>query len=416
MEDHAIKQKIDFGHLYHEMLQNEQIAEKALTYLHKKKKIDKALIYNELFSKKLIGYAPERKALAFPLVRGFLVVGIRYLAMESVEINGRLITEGEEFSHEGSDVETGLFSLQKDFKAVMITSSILDLLSADLSGVSLPSLTELQQLHLFTDMDTTVCFNNTEDGKRAGQKVLEILPKARVIDPPKEFTSIHHLLMENGQDSVRALLTMEKRTDEPKEPQGVSINNVFEAATCRYFPHSGPDNTETTLKVALERATALKIRKILISSVTGATAFKALDTFGKGFSLVVVTHATGFKKPDQQTLPDKDRKTLIEKGAFVLTTQHAFGGVGRAVRNKTGTYQIDEIIAHTLRVFGQGTKVAVEITLMAADAGLIRTDEDVISIGGTASGVDTALLLKPANTYNFFDLKVKEIICKPSDF
>jgi len=99
-----------------------------------------------------------------------------------------------------------------------------------------------------------------------------------------------------------------------------------------------------------------------------------------------------------------------------LTCQHAFGGVGRAFRNKTGTYQIDEVIAYTLRTFGQGTKVAIEIALMAADAGLIRTDEDIISIGGTARGVDTALVLRGATTHTFFDLKVKEVICKPSDF
>ena len=106
----------------------------------------------------------------------------------------------------------------------------------------------------------------------------------------------------------------------------------------------------------------------------------------------------------------------MEKGASVLTAQHAFGGIGRAIRNKTGTYQIDEVIAYTLRTFGQGTKVAIEIALMAADAGLIRTDEDVISIGGTGEGVDTALVLKPAHTQNFFDLKVREVICKPVDF
>jgi len=69
-----------------------------------------------------------------------------------------------------------------------------------------------------------------------------------------------------------------------------------------------------------------------------------------------------------------------------------------------------------LRTFGQGTKVAVEIALMAADAGLIRVDEDIISIGGTMTGVDTALLLRPAHTQNFFDLKVREVICKPFDF
>ena len=77
---------------------------------------------------------------------------------------------------------------------------------------------------------------------------------------------------------------------------------------------------------------------------------------------------------------------------------------------------MDEIISFTLRTFGQGAKVAIEITLMAADAGLVKTYEDVISIGGTVSGVDTALLIRPSNVENFFDLKVKEIICKPSDF
>jgi hypothetical protein len=60
--------------------------------------------------------------------------------------------------------------------------------------------------------------------------------------------------------------------------------------------------------------------------------------------------------------------------------------------------------------------VAVELALMAADAGLVRTDRDVISAGGTMSGVDTALVLRPANSFRFFDLKVREMICKPAVF
>jgi hypothetical protein len=73
-------------------------------------------------------------------------------------------------------------------------------------------------------------------------------------------------------------------------------------------------------------------------------------------------------------------------------------------------------MAWTLRTFGQGTKVAVEIALMAADAGLVRTDADILSLGGSGEGVDTALLIRPANSSRFFDLKVREVICKPRDF
>jgi hypothetical protein len=215
---------------------------------------------------------------------------------------------------------------------------------------------------------------------------------------------------------VKSLIRKEEKVDKEREEKGLKKDTTFEAVNGRYFSKPGPANTEATLEAAFERATVLKINKVLVSSCSGKTAFKALDLFGNNVSLIIVTHVTGFRKPDHQELAEKNRKLLLERGAIVLTTQHAFGGVGRAFRNKTGTYQIDEVIAYTLRIFGHGTKVAIEMALMAADAGLIRTDEDIISIGGTATGVDTALLLKPAHTQNFFDMKVKEIICKPFNF
>ena len=136
----------------------------------------------------------------------------------------------------------------------------------------------------------------------------------------------------------------------------------------------------------------------------------------RNVKIIAVTHVTGYEKPDVQELSGNDRKELESQGVTVLTCQHAFGGVGRGVRNKLSTYQVDEIMAYTLRIFGQGVKVAIEISLMAADAGLVRTDEEIISIGGTARGTDSALVLKPANCARFFDLKVKEVICKPAMF
>jgi hypothetical protein len=87
--------------------------------------------------------------------------------------------------------------------------------------------------------------------------------------------------------------------------------------------------------------------------------------------------------------------------------------LGRAVKNKFGPIQVDEIIAHTLRILSQGVKVCCEISCMAADAGLIRTDEECIAIGGSGGGADTAVVLKPSNTHRFFETKIHEIICKP---
>ncbi len=179
-----------------------------------------------------------------------------------------------------------------------------------------------------------------------------------------------------------------------------------------YFAESGSACTEKTLEIAKKRAEQLGIRTIVVASTSGETGVKAVKTFAN-YRVVVVTHATGFPTPDAQELTQQNRAEILEKGGMILTATHAFGGIGRAVRRRFNTYQVDEIIAHTLRVFGQGAKVACEIALMAADSGLIRTDEDVISIGGTASGADTALVIKPANTQDFFELKVREVLCKP---
>lgn len=185
-----------------------------------------------------------------------------------------------------------------------------------------------------------------------------------------------------------------------------------QSVPCLYFDEPGEQNTEATLKRAAIRAEELKIKNVVIASASGETALKAVEIF-HDCNLIVVTHSTGFYKPNHQEMPAEVRRKLEEKGAKVLTCQHAFGGINRAVRKKLGTYELDEIIAYTLRSFGEGMKVAIEVSLMAADAGLIETGEPCIAIGGTEKGADTAVLLKPVNAQNFFDLRIMEILAKP---
>jgi hypothetical protein len=130
--------------------------------------------------------------------------------------------------------------------------------------------------------------------------------------------------------------------------------------------------------------------------------------------VIAVTHSTGFGEPNVQELTSENRTTIEAAGGRVLTCQHALGGVNRAVRKKLDTYQLDEIIAFTLRLFGQGIKVVAEISLMAADAGLVRTDVPVLAIAGSGGGADTAAVMLPTNAQTFFDLRILEIICRPS--
>ncbi len=182
-----------------------------------------------------------------------------------------------------------------------------------------------------------------------------------------------------------------------------------------YFHSAGGHNTDTVLKLAKEYAEAEEISNIVVASTTGETGVKAAQMF-TDFDVVVVTHHAGFREPGVHQLREELRQQISKHGAKILTSTHALSSVERAVRKRFGTIQPLELIANTLRLLGEGTKVCVEIVVMAADAGLIPVDKDVIAIAGTGRGADTALLIKPANASSFFDLKIRETIAKPREF
>lgn len=179
-----------------------------------------------------------------------------------------------------------------------------------------------------------------------------------------------------------------------------------------YFERPGPQNTTRTLEIAERRSRELEIDTVLVASTRGWVGAQAAKLFQR-HSLVVVSHSTGFVEPNTQQLTEENRAAIQATGATILTCQHAFGGVNRAVRKKLGTYVTDEIIAYTLRIFGEAMKVCAEIALMAADAGLVSVGDPCIAVAGTGRGADTAIVLAPVNAQQFFDLRVMEILAKP---
>lgn len=187
-------------------------------------------------------------------------------------------------------------------------------------------------------------------------------------------------------------------------------------ATTTYFDKPGKENTDAVIQLAAARAGALGIKNVVVATNTLSTAFKALAAC-KSCQVIAITHVAGFREPNSQEFTPEDRKRFEEQGGIVQTAAHAFGGLQRSLA-KEGTFpapglSIGDVIAQALRTFGQGTKVALEIATMAADAGLVRVDEDCIAIGGTVRGADTAIVIQPSYTHKFFQSKVREIICKP---
>ena len=186
-----------------------------------------------------------------------------------------------------------------------------------------------------------------------------------------------------------------------------------------YFEKAGPENTERALQIAKSHAEENNLKDIICASTTGETGLKLVDLFdSEEYNLIIVTHAAGFAKVGfQEFSPENCEKIQSSSKARILTGIHALSGISRSFRNELKTYPLNEIIARLLRsIFGDGIKVCVEITLMAADAGLILCDKEktVLAIAGTGTGADTVAVIQPAYTANFLDLRVKQILCKPA--
>jgi hypothetical protein len=194
-------------------------------------------------------------------------------------------------------------------------------------------------------------------------------------------------------------------------PVGIAMSDEVKTV---YFEGRGKGFTEETLRLAKERADQLSIRDIIVASYTGYTALKTLEFF-QGYNLVVVAGVFGFREPNQDRLLPEVKAEIEAGGGKIVRAAHAFGTIGRAVNRRFGVIQIDEIVAHVLRLFSQGVKVGCECACMAVDAGLVKAGCEAVSIGGSGTGADTAIVLKPSNTHTFFDTRVLEIICKPRE-
>lgn len=181
-----------------------------------------------------------------------------------------------------------------------------------------------------------------------------------------------------------------------------------------YFENKGPENTEETLKLAVEAARELGIQKIVLATTGGDTAKMMADVIPhEGLEVTVVGYAYGQKEPGVNPMPAELRRYIIEKGFNIVAAAHALSGAERSLSNTfSGVYPV-EIIAHTLRMLGQGTKVCVEICAMAADAGYVVGGEPVMAIAGTGRGADTAMVLRPEVSSKVLKTKIDRIICKP---
>lgn len=214
-----------------------------------------------------------------------------------------------------------------------------------------------------------------------------------------------------------------------------------------YFDRPGPANTDETIILAKKRALEIGLKKIVIASFSGKTAVKAFEKFGKDFEIICVTNPAGRAFPIsslehwatykeipelreaitiwkregktelQTSVPNETEESLRNLGIKLVRGTSPFQSIPHSAAKALGGFSLGDVMLLTLRLLSPGLAVCIECAVMAADAGVISTDEEVIALGGTEQGADTAIVLKPATSIKVFDpvdgLDVREIICKP---
>jgi hypothetical protein len=166
-----------------------------------------------------------------------------------------------------------------------------------------------------------------------------------------------------------------------------------------YFEEYGPQNTEKVIEIVKSRIERGDIQTIVGASSTGKTGIKLSEALSSLANIIIVSH--GKMNPQY-------KKQIIERG-------------GKAVEKTHLPLHLDGMddIRESFRTFGQGFKVAVEVILIAADTGQIPLYNDVIGIGGTARGSDTAIIARGTTTEEIFsrdrrkNLEIREVLAMP---
>jgi hypothetical protein len=188
-----------------------------------------------------------------------------------------------------------------------------------------------------------------------------------------------------------------------------------------YFRYCGEVNTEKVLRLAKKRCEELGIHQVVIASETGRSALKAVEVLrGTGVQIIVVTHYPAKTWGPQGDIPIGLRraeyteilKELVENGVKVAQGSLPFAPPSRSIE---WDYPTPEgVVDKTLELFGAGTKIAIEVAIMATDAGEVPEGEEIITCAGTFKGLDTALVVRATYSMNFFkDFEIREVIARP---
>ena len=191
------------------------------------------------------------------------------------------------------------------------------------------------------------------------------------------------------------------------------------------------------IPLAKERAERLGVRTVVVATNTGASAEHALAVFGHGYRIIAagnpasahergLVHHKGISDETRAGLEQKGIKVALQDQSFVQKYFDHSGesrcGLTRLKERmqSSNPFLLETVICNVLDWFCDSTRVCIEICCLAADAGVLSTDEDCVAIAMPSPRSNcphAAVILRPAKTKDMFKgaLRVKDVLLIPGD-
>jgi len=193
-----------------------------------------------------------------------------------------------------------------------------------------------------------------------------------------------------------------------------------------YFDKPGSQNTNAIVEAVKKRLRNSRIKYVVVASESGKTALKVAKALKDlNAKIVCISGYAGIRRTEGRHWPDikdKIREELERLNVKILNeTPWIFRS---SIDYQFLGENAPSVIMHKVlsRLMGYGFKTAVEITLLAAEAGAIPVGEEVVAIAGTGwlgGGADCAIIIRPSVLPDawFIDpekgIEVREIIAIP---
>lgn len=188
-----------------------------------------------------------------------------------------------------------------------------------------------------------------------------------------------------------------------------------------YFESPGEENTDDVVEAVVKRLEVTGIRIVVVASTSGKTALKFAKVVGRKAKVFCVSESP-YRREWGEKWPcmDPNLRVELEKLGVQIIDRIPYAFHSSVFEGSKWVSPSPEyIVRETMYSFGQGLKVAVEVVMTAVACGHIEPYQDVIGVGGSGSGADSAAIMRATYPAMIFSkdsnkrLEIREVIAIP---